>query len=271
MKVRYIVSLFLFYATYKHTTNTVQCDTYTDLAATTALSTVIRDPLSMTIRDLYDNGVKVPITDLINSLKKSSRYKKILRWSRMWWVLLVREIVGNNKIEDATECILREIWDQCTISIYNNTLFSVESKPMLFLHGILNECKSSFSTKLRHDPGLIVSKIDQILKSQIYRFWVSEPYLKLGKSGIYYSKINHNNVPELPKEHTLKHLSSYMEEKLKSMESKKNIESGKYEFDVDSGNAGEDAYTEYEDDQTDDVLNDQLFEEDKPTNAGEAQ
>ncbi|CXI97067.1 exported protein 2 [Plasmodium berghei] len=269
MKIRYFLSLFLFYATYKHTTNIVKCDAYSDLAATTALSTIIRDPLSMSLKDLYDHGVKIPITDMINILKKAVRYKKILRWSRMWWILLVREIVGNNKVEEATECILRDIWDQCTISIYNNTLYSVESKPILFLHGILNECKNSFSTKLRHDPGLIVSKIDQILKSQIYRFWVSEPYLKIGRSNIFYANITQKNVPLLPKECTLKHLSSYMEEKLKSMESKKNIESGKYEFDVDSKNDSNDAYTEYEDDQTDEILNDQLFEE-QETDSNEA-
>lgn len=59
----------------------------------------------MSLKDLYDHGVKIPITDMINILKKAVRYKKILRWSRMWWILLVREIVGNNKVEEATECV----------------------------------------------------------------------------------------------------------------------------------------------------------------------
>ncbi|GAW82374.1 exported protein 2 [Plasmodium gonderi] len=249
MKISYIFSFFLFFIIYKNTTNVVQCGGYSDLAATSALTTIVKDPISLTIKDLYEHGVKDPFTKLIHKIKKVVRYRKVLRWSRMWWILLVREIVGDNAIEKKTEKALREIWDQCTIAVYNNTLYAIESKPLLFLHGILSECKNNFSTKLRQDPGLIVAKIDQILKSQIYRFWVSEPYLKIGKSGMFYTRINDKNVPPLPKECTLKHLSSYMEEKLKSMESKKNIESGKYEFDVESTkNSTEGGPTDDEDD-----------------------
>ncbi|EUD69207.1 hypothetical protein C922_00070 [Plasmodium inui San Antonio 1] len=260
MRVSYIFSLLFFLIIYKNTTtNVVQCDGYSDLAATSALTTIVKDPISLTIKDLYEHGVKDPVTKLIHKIKKVVRYRKVLRWSRIWWVLLVREIVGDNAIEKKTEKALREIWDQCTIAVYNNTLYAIESKPLLFLHGILNECKNNFSTKLRQDPGLIVAKIDQILKSQIYRFWVSEPYLKIGKSGMLYTRINSNNVPPLPKECTLKHLSSYMEEKLKSMESKKNIESGKYEFDVESTkNTTDDSHADEEDDNEDE---EDVFEE----------
>ncbi|SBS86279.1 exported protein 2, putative [Plasmodium ovale] len=261
MKISYILSFFLFLVIYKNTTNVVQCDGYSDLAATSALTTIVKDPISLTIKDLYEHGVKDPITKLIHKLKKVVRYRKVLRWSRIWWILLVREIVGDNAIEKKTEKALREIWDQCTIAVYNNTLYAIESKPLLFLHGILNECKNNFSTKLRQDPGLIVAKIDQILKSQIYRFWVSEPYLKLGRSSIFYTRITPKIVPPLPKECTLKHLSSYMEEKLKSMESKKNIESGKYEFDVESTKNSTNDTDDEDDDQNEDEDDDQNDEE----------
>ncbi|SOV19913.1 exported protein 2 [Plasmodium sp. gorilla clade G2] len=266
MKVSYIFSFFLLFFVYKNT-NTVVCDNgYGDLAATSALTTVIKDPISLTIKDLYEHGVKNPFTKIIHKLKKFIRYRKVLRWSRMWWVLLVREIVGDNTIERKTEKALREIWDQCTIAVYNNTLNAVESKPLLFLHGILNECRNNFATKLRQDPSLIVAKIDQIIKSQIYRFWVSEPYLKIGRSHTLYTHITPDVVPQLPKECTLKHLSSYMEEKLKTMESKKNIESGKYEFDVDSSETDstkDDSKPDDDDDDDDDNFDDDTVEEDE--------
>ncbi|SCO93861.1 exported protein 2, putative [Plasmodium malariae] len=262
MKISCFLSFFLFFVIYKNTTNVVYCGGYGDLAATSALTTIVKDPISLTIKDLYEHGVKDPVTKLIHKLKKVVRYRKVLRWSRVWWILLVREIVGDNAIERKTEKALREIWDQCTIAVYNNTLYSIESKPLLFLHGILNECKNNFSTKLRQDPGLIVAKIDQILKSQIYRFWVSEPYLKIGRSNTFYTRITPEMVPPLPKECTLKHLSSYMEEKLKTMESKKNIESGKYEFDVASSNKStNDTEVTGEDDQNDDDEDDTFDEE----------
>ncbi|GAB67873.1 exported protein 2 [Plasmodium cynomolgi strain B] len=235
MKVSYIFSLLFFLIIYKNTTtNVVHCGGYSDLAATSALTTIVKDPIRVTHRRKPSSGdAKCPVyfSNLCDEYKA-----------------------------------LREIWDQCTIAVYNNTLYAIESKPLLFLHGILNECKNNFSTKLRQDPGLIVAKIDQILKSQIYRFWVSEPYLKIGKSSIFYTRINSNNVPPLPKECTLKHLSSYMEEKLKSMESKKNIESGKYEFDVESTkNTTDDSQADEEDDDEneEDAFEEESFEEKK--------
>ncbi|SOV83776.1 exported protein 2 [Plasmodium sp. gorilla clade G3] len=273
MKVSYIFSFFLLFFVYENT-NPVVCDNgYGDLAATSALTTVIKDPLSLTIKDIYEHGVKNPFTKIIHKLKKFIRYRKVLRWSRMWWVLLVREIVGDNTIERKTEKALREIWDQCTIAVYNNTLNSVESKPLLFLHGILNECRNNFATKLRQDPSLIVAKIDQIIKSQIYRFWVSEPYLRIGRSHALYTHITSDVVPHLPKECTLKHLSSYMEEKLKTMESKKNIESGKYEFDVDSSKTDStkdnSKLDDDDDDDDDDNFDDDTVEEEEEETVGD--
>ncbi|CRG94909.1 exported protein 2, putative [Plasmodium gallinaceum] len=260
MKISKIFIFSFVFLLYKNN-NIAQCEGYGDIAATSAIQTIVKEPISLTIKDLYDHAVKDPVTRLINKIKKVLRYRKVLRWSRIWWILLVREIVGDNSIEKRTEKELREIWDQCTIAVFNNTLNTVETKPLLFLHGILNECKSNFSTKLRQDPSLIVAKMDQIIKSGIYRFWVSDAYLKIGRSGIFYKNITPKLVPALPKEHTLKYLSAYMVDKLKSLESKKNIESGKYEIDIGPDQEDKkDEATEKEDDL------DQTVEPDETTN-----
>ncbi|CRH01212.1 exported protein 2, putative [Plasmodium relictum] len=255
MKVIKIFVLSFVFLLYKNST-IVHCGGYGDIAATSALQTVIKEPITLTIKDLYEHGVKSPITKLVHKIKKFLRYRKVLRWSRIWWILLVREIVGDNNIEKRTEKELREIWDQCTIAVFNNTLNTIDTKPLLFLHGILNECKENFSTKLRQDPSLIVVKMNQIIKSEIYRFWVSENYLKIARSGIFYKSITPSIVPPLPKEHTLRYLSSYMVDKLKALESKKNIESGKYEIDISS-----DEKTKKGEGDVDETTEDNLYEQ----------
>ncbi|VWU49169.1 exported protein 2, putative [Hepatocystis sp. ex Piliocolobus tephrosceles] len=237
MKITTIFFFFLLIINYNNVKFVVYCAggaNYGDVVISTAITTMIKEPLTLVSKDLYDHAVKSPIEGLISRIKKVVRYRKVLRWSRIWWVLLVREIVGDGEIEEKTEELLRDIWDQCTISVYNNTLYTVESKPALFLHGILSECKENYSTKLKHDPGLIVAKIDQIIKSQIYRFWISAPYMKIGKSGIFYTRVNQKIVPKLPDRCTLKHLTSYMEDKLKSIDNKKNMDSSKFSFSVSS-------------------------------------
>lgn len=213
---------------------------YKDMALQTAVTTVVKDPISLLTKDVYDNIFKKNFVKLIRKLKKVLRYRKILRWARIWWILLVREIVGDDGVlEKRTNNVLREMWEQCAIAVYNNMLNSVESKPVLTLHAILTECKHHYASKLKTDADLIVPKIDKILKSELFRFWVAKEYLKLGRSNRLYFTIKPKDVPHIPEVYTLKYLAKYMENKLHSIDSKKNLASKNYKISVESTSAGD--------------------------------
>lgn len=232
MKLRVIfIFLFCLSGSFKY----VKTSDLNATAQNTAVSTIIREPLALFLKDIYEYLMKKPVQKGIRYVRKLIYYRKILRWARLWWVLLSREIVGpNGHIDKRSNRVLRRIWEECAIAVYNNSLNSVDSKPLLILHAVLNECKENYASKLRNDPDMVVQKIDKILKSEIYRFWVAQEYLNIGRSNLLYTKIKPSMVPYVPSKYTLHHVSKYMEGKLKSLESKKDLDIGKYDVDIRS-------------------------------------